>query len=258
MGAVLHTIEGQVATVVLANEARMNAMSLSMWRELAALLETLRQSPDVRVLVLRGEGERAFVSGADISEFGANRTDPAGVAAYDRAVDEAQSALAGFPKPVIAAISGVCYGGGLGLALSCDIRYGAPNARFRMPAARLGLGYALKGVQRMVDVLGASNASDLFYTARVCDAAEAQRIGLLNAIADDVFSHAAEAAAQIAANAPLTIAAAKLALQAVLSGRCDAAADEVARAVQACFESSDYIEGREAFTQKRPPRFTGR
>lgn len=258
MGAVHHTVDAQVATIVLSNEQRMNAMSLSMWDGLADLLHALQEDPEVRVVVLRGAGERAFVSGADISEFDSQRSDPAGIANYDRAVDVAQTALANFPKPVIAAIGGVCYGGGLGIALACDIRYGAPGARFRMPAARLGLGYAMAGVQRMVDVVGASNASELFYTARVYSADEALRMGLLNAVAQDVFAHAQAAAALIAANAPLTIAAAKLALQAVRSGRAEAAGPEVARAVHACFQSQDYAEGRRAFAEKRPPQFSGR
>ena len=257
VGTVHLSIEAHIATVVLANEGRFNAMSLSMWRRLGQVLADLRADPSVRVLVLRGEGERAFVSGADISEFETQRSSPDGVAAYDAAVDQAQTGLAEFPRPVIAAISGICYGGGLGLALACDLRYAAPSARFRMPAARLGLGYALNGMQRMVDVLGAANASELFYTARVCDAQEALRIGLVNAVVPDCFAHAAQVAAQIAANAPLTIAAAKLAIQTVLSGRQEARAAEVALAVRRCFESRDYVEGRQAFADKRPPYFTG-
>ena len=258
MGTVRFSVDAHIATVVLANEGRFNAMSLSMWRQLAQVLEQLRADDAVRVLVLRGEGERAFVSGADISEFGAQRSSPDGVVAYDAAVDQAQTGLAEFPRPVIAAISGICYGGGMGLALGCDLRYAAPTARFRMPAARLGLGYALNGMQRMVDVLGAPNASELFYTARVCDAQEALRIGLVNAVPQDCFAHAAQVAAQIATNAPLTIAAAKLAIQTVLSGRQEARAAAVAQAVRTCFESRDYVEGRQAFAEKRPPEFTGR
>lgn len=257
MGTVKHSIEAHVATIVLSNEARYNAMSLGMWQELAALLNTLKADHEVRAVILRGEGTRAFVSGADISEFKEQRNDPAGVANYDRAVDEAQSALSAFPKPVIAAISGICYGGGLGLVLACDLRYSSADAKFRMPAARLGLGYALKGVQRMVDVVGAAHASEMFYTAQVYEAKDALRIGLLNAVADDVFEHARQTALLIASNAPLTIAAGKLAMQTILSGQVQAGAPEVARAVRACFESSDYVEGRLAFAEKRPARFTG-
>ena len=147
MAQVLHTIEGRVATVVLANEAKYNAMSLGMWQQLGALLDQLGQDESVRVLVLRGQGDKAFVSGADIAEFEQQRSNPEGVAAYDRAVDQVQTALAQFPRPVIAAISGICFGGGLGMALSCDLRYCSAGSRFRMPAARLGLGYAWRGMQ---------------------------------------------------------------------------------------------------------------
>jgi enoyl-CoA hydratase/carnithine racemase len=258
MGNVTYTLDAHVATIVLSNEARFNAMSLAMWRQLAELLTQLKADDSVRALVLRGQGDRAFVSGADISEFGEQRNSPAGVAAYDRAVDDAQTALAEFPRPVIAAISGICYGGGLGLALACDLRYASKTAKFRMPAARLGLGYALKGVKRMVDVLGVANAGELFYTARICDAQEALKIGLVSSVQDDCFLHAAETAAQISANAPLTIVAAKLAFQTVLAGSPDAGAQKVAHAVQTCFESQDYTEGRQAFAEKRPARFIGR
>ncbi|MDO9279056.1 MAG: enoyl-CoA hydratase [Polaromonas sp.] len=258
MGNVTYTLDAHVATIVLSNEGRFNAMSLAMWQQLAALLGELKNNAAVRAVVLRGDGDRAFVSGADISEFGEQRNSPAGVAAYDRAVDEAQTALAGFPRPVIAAISGICYGGGLGLALACDIRYASKTAKFRMPAARLGLGYALKGVKRMVDVLGVANASELFYTARVCDAQDALKIGLVSSVQDDCFLHAAETAAQMSANAPLTIAAAKLAFLTVLAGSSDTDAEKVALAVKTCFESQDYTEGRQAFAEKRPARFVGR
>lgn len=258
MGQVTHSIEAHVATLVVTNEVRYNAMTLAMWKQLAELLAQLKSDDSVRAVVLRGCGERAFVSGADISEFDSQRSSEDGVAAYDRAVDDAQTALAQFPRPVIAAISGICYGGGLGLALACDLRYASPTAKFRMPAARLGLGYALKGMKRMVDVLGAPNASELFYTARVCDAQEAMRIGLVNSVHEDIFAQAATTAAQIAANAPLTISAAKLAIKTLLSSAPGEGVAEVALAVKACFGSSDYAEGRKAFAEKRPAVFIGR
>jgi enoyl-CoA hydratase/carnithine racemase len=258
MAQVITTEDGHVATITLSNPGRYNAMSLAMWTQLAQTLEQLADKPDVRVLILRGEGERAFVSGADISEFAAQRSSVTGVAAYDAAVERAQGALTRFARPVIAAISGICYGGGLGLALACDLRYCAASAKFRMPAARLGLGYALTGVKRMVDVLGTASASELFYTARVCDAGEAARIGLVHSVHDDVFAHAEKIGAEIASNAPMTIAAAKLAFNTLLSGSAPADVAAVSAAVQACFSSSDYAEGRQAFADKRPARFTGR
>ena len=258
MGQVLHQIEGHVATVVLANEAKYNAMSLGMWRDLAALLERLRSDSSVRVLLLRGQGDRAFVSGADISEFEQQRSSPDGVAAYDRAVDEAQTALAAFPRPVIAAISGICFGGGLGLALSCDLRYCSTGSRFRMPAARLGLGYAWRGMKSLVHALGPMNAAEAFYTARIYDAPAAQALGVVQSVHEDVFAYARDTSQLIAANAPLTLAAAKQALIQLRDRDGLADAPAVDAAVQACFASEDYAEGRRAFAEKRAPRFQGR
>ncbi len=258
MAEVLHTIDGHVATITLRNEGRFNAMSLGMWNTLGDTLDLLQADPVVRVVVLRGDGDKAFVSGADISEFAAQRNDAAGVRAYDVAVARAQQGITLLRCPVIAAISGICYGGGLGLALACDLRYGAPHAKFRMPAGRLGLGYSLDGIKRMVDVLGPARSAEFFYTARVCDATQALAIGLLNQVHDDVFAHARQIADEIAGNAPLTLAAGKLAFNTVLAGADPAAVRSVEAAVDTCFRSSDYIEGRAAFAEKRSPRFTGR
>lgn len=252
---VTRTVESNVATVVLCNPHRYNAMTLAMWAALADTLDDLEVRSDVRVLVLRGAGERAFVSGADISEFDTRRGGADAVAEYDRAVHRAQTTLQRFARPTVAAVSGICYGGGLGLALACDLRYAATASRFRMPAARLGLGYGLDGLRRMVDVVGQAAAAELFYTARVFDTAEAVRIGLVNAACDDVFAHARETADGISDNAPLTLRAAKLGFRALQGDDVDIG--DVERAVRACFTSTDYVEGRQAFGAKRPPRFTG-
>lgn len=258
MPEVLLAIDGHVATVTLRNEARYNAMTLGMWNTLGDTLDQLQADDHVRVLILRGASDKAFVSGADISEFATQRNDPAGVLAYDLAVKRAQSGITQLRCPVVAAISGICYGGGVGLALACDLRYGAPNSRFRMPAGRLGLGYALDGAKRMVDVLGPARTAEMFYTARVCDAPQALAMGLLNQIDADVFAHAQQVATEIAANAPLTLAAGKLAINTVLDGCVPSDALAVEQAVKACFSSLDYAEGRAAFSEKRTPRFTGR
>ena len=257
MADVTYSIEGYVATVTLSNPQRYNAMSLVMWTKLGDTLEALRADSNVRVVILRGDGDRAFVSGADISEFDSQRNTGAGVATYGAAVARAQGALEQFPRPVIAAISGVCFGGGLGLVLACDIRYAAPSAKFRMPAARLGLGYTLAGVHRMVAILGTARTAELFYTARVCDAGQAAQFGLVNELHVDVFAHAALVGAEIAANAPMTVAAGKLALNTLLSGVDDIGAASVDAAIKACFASEDYAEGRKAFAEKRPPVFKG-
>ena len=253
----LHT-EGHVATITMRNEGRFNAMSMAMWLQLRETLDALDVEPTVRAVILRGDGDKAFVSGADISEFGEKRDDPASVAVYDAAVANAQGALAGFRCPVIAAISGICYGGGLGLVMACDLRYAAPNAKFRMPAARLGLGYAYAGIKRMVAILGIAKASEVFYTANVYTAADALRLGLVSSMTDDVFATAAETAAVIASNAPLTIRAGKQAFNALLSGGSHDDLAAVDEAVKACFKSEDYAEGRAAFAEKRVPIFNAR
>lgn len=247
-----------VITIQICNTARFNAMSLSMWEHLAVVVGEAEQDAQARVLVLTGEGDRAFVSGADISEFGALRNDPQQVARYDRAVAAAQQALSTSRHPVVAVIRGICMGGGMGLALACDLRYATEDARFRMPAARLGLGYGREGMRRMRDVLGSARVSDLFLTARTFDGHEAGRIGVVHEVfARESFEQSvAGRIAAIAGNAPLTMRAAKLALR-HLAGDAPVAAD-VDAAVQACFDSEDYREGQRAFQEKRPPAFRGR
>ncbi|OZI74607.1 enoyl-CoA hydratase [Bordetella genomosp. 12] len=247
-----------VLRVRFCNPARFNAMSLSMWQALHTVLVQAQEDEALRAIVLQGEGERAFVSGADISEFGAQRNDPSQVARYDQAVSAAQQALADSRIPTIAVIQGVCMGGGMGLALACDLRYCNASARFRMPAARLGLGYALDGVKRMSDMLGAARTMDLFLTARSFDGNEAARIGLAHEVfADADFAVEAQSRVEaVAGNAPLTLRAARLALRHLLNAA--PAAVEVEQAVQQCFGSADYREGQAAFREKRPPVFKGR
>jgi enoyl-CoA hydratase/carnithine racemase len=258
MGKVTLQRDGPIARITLSNPTRYNAMSLSMWHELAQCLRAADADAQVRVILLRGDGDKAFVSGADISEFESQRASEDGVAQYDLAVSTAQGLLSDCGKPVVTCIHGICYGGGLGLALACDLRYCAKTARFRMPAARLGLGYAYKSTKRMADVLGIARAAELFYTARVVDGVQAERIGLVHSAHDDVDAHVGEVLGMIAENAPLTLKAAKLALRASVANLTEQQLGMVDAAVRACFASEDYIEGRRAFSDKRAPRFTGR
>jgi len=256
MGSIHLTYDQHVAVVTIDDPERFNAMSLSMWIVLGRAFEEIEQNPDVRVAILRGAGERAFVSGANISEFETLRTSEASVGHYNQSVAKAQEAITNCRVPVVAAISGICYGGGLGLALSCDLRYASPTAKFRMPAARLGLGYGYQGMKSIVQNLGPTAAAEAFYTAKVYNATEAAHIGMVNSVQDDVFAHCTEVAAQIAQNAPLTVQAAKQAMLCIASGDTSQIA-RIDQAVDACFKSSDYAEGRLAFAQKRPPQFTG-
>lgn len=260
MGTIDLDIAGGVARITINNPARRNAMSMSMWKALAGTIARIDSDPQVRVAVLQGAGDQAFVSGADISEFGAQRSGADAVAEYDRAVSEAQTSLIECGKPVVASIRGFCFGGGIGLALACDLRYCATDARFRMPAARLGLGYALGGMRRIVHSLGLPRSAELFFTARTFDGNEAQRIGMVHAcIAPQALEQEVQATvSMIAENAPLTLRAAKLALRAIMDNTPKDDTSHVDSAVRACFESEDYREGRLAFAEKRPPRFQGR
>ena len=249
-----------VVTIQICNTARYNAMSLSMWERLAGLIAQAGQSASTRALVLTGAGDRAFMSGADISEFGTLRKDPAQVARYDSAVKTAQHALSETHLPTIAVIRGICMGGGMGLSLACDLRYCTEDSRFRMPAARLGLGYAREGIHRMREVLGTARVAELFMTARTFDGLEAARIGMVQ----EVFPRAhfeqavADRVAAVAGNAPLTIRAAKLSLRHLAGGTHSPSSKEVDEATQACFLSQDYQEGQHAFREKRQPIFKGR
>ena len=248
-------VQGHVAQVTIDDVSRHNAMSLSMWTSLLAAFDEIDRSPEIRVCVLRGAGEKSFVSGANISEFETQRNSEASVAHYNDMVKRTQQAIFRCRVPVIAAISGICYGGGLGLALSCDMRYAAPHSRFRMPAARLGLGYDIDNMKSFLNNLGPQATAEAFYTARVYDAQSAQAMGMVLAVVEDVFAHCTALAQEIATNAPLTIQAAKKTLVALADDEKDMMS--VKTTIDACFKSTDYAEGRLAFAQKRSPQFTG-
>ena len=256
MGAIHVSQEQHISVITIDDAERYNAMSLSMWIDLKQAFDKIESDAQVRVVILRGAGEKAFVSGANISEFETQRNSEASVAHYNQSVAQAQDAISRCRVPVIAAISGICYGGGLGLALSCDLRYGSPASKFRMPAARLGLGYGYRGMKSIVQNLGPTAAAEAFYTAKVYGAAEAAHIGILNAVHDNVFDHCAEVALQISQNAPLTVQAAKQAMLCIADGDTSQIS-RIDQAVDTCFKSSDYAEGRKAFAEKRLPQFTG-
>lgn len=248
-----------VAWLVLRNPGRLNAVRLEMWQAIPTVIAGLAADPAVRVVVMRGDGEEAFASGADISEFETHRKDAASAAAYEHTTADAFEALTTFAKPLVAMVHGVCIGGGLALATSADLRVAADDARFALPAARLGLGYHLKGVERLVRLLGPASAAELFFTARRYDATEALRIGLVNQVVakTDLESYTAKYAGAIAANAPLTLRAAKRAILEVQREPDARDAAAVRALIAACFESADYAEGVRAFLEKRPPRFRG-
>ena len=252
--------EGGVGYLTFNNPERHNAVSLDMWEAAAGFLEDFKNDKNIRVVVVTGAGGKAFVSGADISKFESERSSKEAVDRYNIAVDKANSAVYEFPKPTIAMIRGYCIGGGVGLALCCDMRICSDNSKFGVPAAKLGLGYGYKGIKKLVDVVGPSFAKEIFYTARQFTAAEAQTMGLVNRVlpADELEKFVKDYADTISGNAPLTVDAVKFIVgQTVLpeSERDLANCDEL---VSQCFASSDYTEGRKAFMEKRKPQFTGK
>lgn len=249
-----------IGWLTFANPRRRNAVTYAMWRQIPAALADFAEDPAVKVVALRGEGEASFVSGADITEFATRRSTPEQVAEYERVGVAANAALVNFPKPTVAVIRTWCVGGGVATALGCDLRVAASNSRFAVPAARLGLGYRYNGIKALVDVVGPANAREIFFTARRYDAGEALAMGLINRVfpAEGFDSAVADYLSGIASNAPLTIRAAKMAIRAVGQDAGDRDMEAIGAAIQACYDSEDYAEGRAAFAEKRAPEFKGR
>jgi enoyl-CoA hydratase/carnithine racemase len=248
-----------VAWIVLRNPARHNALRLEMWQAIPEVLATVDADPAVRVCVLRGYGNEAFASGADISEFEVHRRDAKSAAAYEAVTNRTFTALLDFSKPLVAMIHGHCMGGGLAVSLCADVRLAATDARFALPAARLGVGYHPSGVQRMVDVVGPAAAAEIFFAALQYTADEALRMRLVNRVLpkEDLEGFTRAYATAMAANAPLTQRAAKRSIRAAVRGAGQAEAAALETMIAACFESRDYAEGVRAFLEKRKPKFTG-
>jgi enoyl-CoA hydratase/carnithine racemase len=242
------------------NPARHNAVSIDMWQAVPEIMAEFARDDAVRVVVLAGAGGKAFVSGADISEFKEKRASREAVIEYNAISDRASRAILDCRKPTVAMIQGYCIGGGLALALCCDLRIATDDARFGVPAAKLGLGYAYPGIKRLADLVGPSFAKEIFFTARQFDAAEALQMGLINRArpAAELEDYVKGYAATIAGNAPLTVGAVKLALTEYVKADAERDLARVQAAVEACFTSVDYTEGRTAFMEKRKPVFVGK
>jgi enoyl-CoA hydratase/carnithine racemase len=256
---ILGRVEDGVGHIVFNNPEKRNAVSLDMWRRVSELLDEYENDPAVRLVVLSGAGGKAFVSGADVSKFDSERATAEAVAEYARVTGETYNKLQDFPKPTIAKINGYCVGGGVALAVCCDIRICEEGSRFSVPAAKLGLGYQAKYVKRLTDIVGPSYTKEIFYTARLFDAAEAKAMNLVNRVVplDQLDAYVADYAERISANAPLTILALKAAVNELVKDAGERDMDRAEAMVDACFRSNDYQEGRRAFLEKRKPEFTG-
>jgi len=251
--------EGGVGILTFNNPERHNAVSLEMWEATKRILDGFAADDDIRVVVLTGAGGKAFVSGADISKFASERATLEASRAYNVKSDAAYASVADFPKPTIAMIRGYCIGGGVGLAVCCDLRICSDNSRFAVPAAKLGLGYGYSGLKRLVDIVGASFAKEIFYTARQFDAQEASAMGLVNRVvpAGELEAYVKSITDMISANAPLTIKAVKFTVGEMLKDESKRNLARSVELVEQCFASRDYTEGRTAFMEKRKPVFTG-
>ena len=264
MANILQHTDGAIATITVSNPSKHNAITPEMWQALGEAFSAAERDPSVRVIELTGEGEQAFVSGADIGRFGERATTER--AATERAATLSAPSNAPYllplacSKPTVATIRGFCMGGGLGLAAACDIRLCADNAVFRMPAARLGIGYSFEGLGRVIDLIGPANASDIFLSARRFNAAEALRLGFVQqALPLAEFAAASRAyLTQMAENAPLSLLAMKRSTRAWLQPAAERDMAAVKAAIAACMQSDDHREGKAAFMEKRTPNFQGR
>ncbi|MFW6050971.1 MAG: enoyl-CoA hydratase, partial [Myxococcota bacterium] len=258
-GAIRVQRDGPVGTLVFDHEARRNAITRDMWRAIPAAARELDADDAIRVIVLRGAGEQAFVAGADISEFGDVRTGD-NAERYEHETEEAFGALEGLQKPVVALIHGFCIGGGAALALTADLRYAADDAVLAIPPARLGLGYGIDRIESLVNVVGLASAREILFTARRFTAAEAERMGWVHRVLPkpDLDAFVADTARRIADNAPLTLRSAKRVLRELARPAAERDQAAMQASVHACFASEDYAEGIRAFLEKRRPNFQGR
>lgn len=252
--------EDHIGWLKFNNPERRNAISLDMWQAMPDVLENFEADPDIRVIVVTGAGNKAFAAGADISEFEDTRSSAESVAFYAQQGDKAFQKLVTTTKPTLAMIHGFCVGGGVAVALSCDIRLASEEAKFSIPAAKLGLGYGQKNLTKLIDVIGPAFTKEILFTARLFSAGEALAMGLVNRVLpDNVLADYVRSYCQaIADNAPLTLSATKKIIAEITNP--DKAIDHALcdRLVQECFDSEDYAEGRRAFMEKRKPVFQGR
>jgi len=259
-GKILQSIADGVGIITFNNPEKRNAMSLDMWEGLGSALIELRDDPEVRVVIMVGAGDKAFVSGADISQFEKTRHNAEASEEYSKKSAAQRALLADYPKPTIACIRGFCLGGGMQVAMLADIRIASESSQFGIPAAKLGIAYGYDGLKHLVSLVGPSWARLIMYTGMRIDSAEGLRIGLVDRVVPDteLWNATSEIARTISGNAPLAIKAAKITIAQILKDPDKRDMDAIKQIGTACMDSEDFREGRRAFMEKRKPQFKGR
>ena len=257
---IIPEIKDNIGWIKFNQPEKRNAISLNMWEIIPSIIKKFSNNDEVRLVVMTGEGGKAFVSGADISEFDQVRNTPDQVEYYEKASSLAKDSLSNLKKPLIAMIEGFCIGGGMGIALTADIRIASDDSKFGIPAARLGLGYGYEGIKELMNLVGPAYAKEIFFTGNRFSSVDAERMGLINKSVEkkQLKKYVFDFAARIAMNAPLTVMASKAAINEGLKNFNEQNLDIVAEMVNKCFRSEDYKEGRNAFMEKRKPYFKGK
>ncbi len=258
-GKMLASALGGIGTITFNQPEKRNAMSVEMWQGLGHILEAFAEDPTIRVVVLTGAGDKAFVSGADISQFEQQRGDAEARLQYERKTAFGHKLFKAFEKPMIARIQGFCIGGGLAIAMTADLRIASEDSQFGIPAAKLGISYGYEAVRKLVSLVGPAEARMLLYTGDRIPASEALRLGLINRVVPvaELDATVAKLAQTIATNAPLSVVSMKMTITEATKDTADAQRDKILESIATCFNSADYKEGRTAFMQKRQPVFTG-
>ena len=252
--------DGAVGWMIFNNPDRHNALSINMWQAIPEILDDFESDEDIRVIVLKGAGEKAFISGADISEFKESRASADAVTRYDELVQDASNRLSNTAQPTIAMIRGYCMGGGLAVAISCDMRIATQSSRFAIPAAKLGVGYGHENTKVLVDLVGPSFAKEIFYTGRRFSSEEAKDMKLVNRVlkSEDLDDYVGGYIDAMVNNAPLSLTTTNLTDTELIKPESERDLTVCQRLVEDCANSQDLAEGRRAFMEKRKPEFVGR